>query len=177
MLFEPHQSEIAGHDRFRRIVTILLRLAVFTGLAVSIASVIEEFCMATACSDAASFVFFGIGMGVLGCIYFCFVLALLFLREKSALFGWMFTAMVFSGVGAEFRLLWIQKYIIGSWCPFCVTICCTLLFSAVLLFVETVRGLKEAEGKARILTRWLAFVTAMIVMGLAVAVAGVHALT
>lgn len=177
MLFEPSQSEIAGRDRLRRIVTILLRLAVFTGLAVSIASVIEEFCMATACSDAASFVFFGIGMGVLGCIYFSFVLVLLFLREKSALSGWMFTAMVFSGVGAEFRLLWIQKYIIGSWCPLCVTICCALLFSAVLLFVETIRGLKEAENKVGDLIRWLVFVTAMIVTGLAVAVAGVRALT
>lgn len=177
MLFKPGQSEIAGRDSFRHIVTLLLRLAVFTGLAVSIASVIEEFCMATACSDAASFVFFGIGMGVLGCIYFSFVLVLLFLREKNTLFGWMFTAMVFSGVGAELRLLWIQKYIIGSWCPLCVTICGALLFSAVLLFVETVRGLAEAENKVRTLTRWLAFVVAMLVTGLAVAVAGVSSLT
>lgn len=165
-----------GSCRQRRIIMILLWLAVITGLAVSAASLIEELCMATACSDAASFVFFGIGMAVLGCAYFSLMLVLLVVRKKSWVIGWIFTGMVFSGVGAEFRLLWIQKFIIGSWCPLCVTICCALFVSAVLLLVERVLEGREAGNKVN-MAGWLSFVTVMIAIGLVVAIIGVRALT
>jgi hypothetical protein len=161
----------------RRLVTILLWLAVAAGLAVSIASLIEELCMATACSDAASFVFFGIGMGVFGCIYFSSLMAMLFLRKRNNVLGWMFEAMIFSGVGAEFRLLWIQKYIIGSWCPLCVTICCSLMLSAVFLCVEKVQDKGERGGDVKGMTWWLLFAAVMAVAGFAVAFEGVQALS
>lgn len=160
----------------QRIVTVLLWIALSTGLAVSIFSLVEELCMATACSDAASFVFFGVGMALFGCAYFSVILVILFLRRKNAWFGLILTAMVFSGVGAELRLLWIQKYIIGSWCPLCVTICCCLFFSAVLLLIE--RVLDRRAGDALVSTTgWVSLVTTMIAVGLAVAVMGVKALS
>jgi len=162
---------------YRRVMSILLWLAVSTGLAVSIFTLIEDMCLATACSDAASFTFFGVGLGWYGIAYFILVLLLLWLRQKVYWLNWVLTAMVFSGLGAEFRLLWIQKYIIGSWCPLCVTISCALFFAAILLLIEKVQDAGSGQERAKNLIGWLAFVMAMIALGLAIAVVGVQALT
>ena len=162
---------------YRRTLSILLWLAVSTGWLVSIFYVIEEMCLATACSDAASFTFFGVGMGWFGIAYFSVILLLMWLRQKVYLLNWALFAMVFAGIGAELRLLWIQKYIIGSWCPLCVTICCALFFAAILLLIEKVQDAGSGPGKVKSLLGWLAFVTAMFAIGLAIAVVGVKELT
>ncbi|HXE97783.1 MAG TPA: vitamin K epoxide reductase family protein [Dongiaceae bacterium] len=163
--------------QYSRTLTILLWLAVSTGLAVSIFSLIEELCLATACSDAASFTFFGIGMAWLGIAYFSLILLVLWLRPKNYLLDWALTALLFSGIGAEFRLLWIQKYIIGSWCPLCVTICSALFFAGIVLLIGKVHESGSGQGRGKSLLGWLAFVMAMAAIGLAVAVVGVQALT
>lgn len=156
----------------RRVPSILLWLAVLTGWLVSIFSVIEEMCLATACSDAASFTIFGFNMGFFGIAYFSLILLLVWLRKKVELAGWALTAAVFAGIGSEFRLLWIQKYIIGSWCPLCVTICCALFAAATLLTIEKVR-----EPGTNNFIGWLALSLTMIAAGLAIATVGVKALT
>jgi len=85
--------------------------------------------------------------------------------------------MVFAGIGADFRLLWIQKYIIGSWCPLCVTICCALFFAALLLVIEKLQGTGPVPASGKSLLGWLSFVVTMIAAGLAIAIVGVQALT
>ena len=164
-------------DGYRHIPSILLWLAVSTGLAVSIFSLIDDLCLATACSDAASFTFFGVGMGWFGIAYFILILLLLWLRLKVYVSDWVLTALLFSGIGAEFRLLWIQKYIIGGWCPLCITICCALLFAGMVQLIEKVQEAGSGQGRGKSLLGWLAFATSMIAIGLAIAVAGVQALT
>jgi hypothetical protein len=171
------QQDVSINKGYRRTLSILLWLAVATGLAVSIFTLIEELCLATACSDAASFTFFGVGIGWFGIAYFSLILLLLWLRQKVYLLNLAFVAMVFSGIGAELRLLWIQKYIIGSWCPLCVTICCALFFAAMLLLIEKVQDAQSGRGGRKSLLGWLAFVIAMMAIGLAIAVVGVKALT
>ncbi|MFA7405383.1 MAG: vitamin K epoxide reductase family protein [Pelobacteraceae bacterium] len=163
--------------RYRRAMSILLWLAVSTGLAVSLFTLVEELCLATACSDAASFTFFGFGLGWLGIVYFGFILLLLWLRQKYFLLNWVVAAMVFAGVGSEFRLLWIQKYIIGGWCPLCVSICCALFIAAILLLIEKVQEAGSGADRGKDLLVLLAFVATMIAVGLATAVVGVKALT
>jgi len=101
---------------------------------------------------------------------------LLWLRKKVCLFQWALAAMVFSGIGAELRLLWIQKYVIGGWCPLCVTICCALIIAGILLLIETVQGAGSGEGRGKRLLGRLVFMAAMTAIGLAVAVAGVKSL-
>jgi hypothetical protein len=161
---------------YRRVMSILLWLSLITGWVVSIFSVIQELCLATACSDAASFTLFGAPMGWFGIAYFSLLLLLLWLRPKNSLLSWALAAIVFSGIGAEFRLLWIQKYIIGGWCPLCVTICCALFFAAALLLIENVQDARSGEGRGRTLLGWLALMTAMIAIGLSIAVVGIKAL-
>lgn len=161
----------------RRAMSILLWLALSTGLLVSIFTVIEELCLATACRDTAVFVIFGVGMGWFGIAYFTLILILLWLRNSVRWLDLALSAMVFAGIGAELRLLWIQKYVIGSWCPLCVTICIALFAAAMLLLIERVQGAGTEQGRAKGLPGWLAFVGTMIAAGLAIAVAGVQALT
>jgi hypothetical protein len=171
------QQDVSIKMGYRRTLSILLWLAVATGLAVSIFTLIEELCLATACSDAASFTFFGVGIGWFGIAYFSLILLLLWLRQKAYLLNLAFVAMVFSGIGAELRLLWIQKYIIGSWCPLCVTICCALFFAAMLLLIEKVKDAQLGRSGGKGLLGWFAFVIAMMAIGLTIAVVGVKALT
>lgn len=161
---------------YRRTISILLWLALFTGWLVSIFSVIEELCLATACSDAASFTLFGVGIGWFGIAYFSLILLLMWMRHRVYLSRWALTAMVFSGIGAELRLLWIQKYIIGGWCPLCVTICCALVFAAILLLIENTQSAGYGKERGKILLGWLAFMAAMVAVGLAIAVVGVKSL-
>ena len=169
-----HHTSAGGKGR--RALSILLWLALSTGLSVSLFTLIEELCLATACRDTANFTFFGIGVGWLGIAYFGVVLLVLWLRHKLWILEWLLTALIFSGTGAEFRLLWIQKYIIGSWCPFCVTICCALFAAALLLTIEGFQNEGTGVGTGNKRLRWFAFVTAVGAIGLVVAVAGVKAL-
>ena len=159
-------------------ITILMWLAVTVGWLVSIFTVIQEMCLATACSDAASFTLFGFNMGLSGIAYFSLILIVLWLRKRDYRLDWAFSVLIFSGIGAEIRLLWIQKYVIGSWCPLCVTICGSLFLAALLLIVEKVRGTGgESQGGVKNLLAWVVLALTMIAVGLAVATLGVKALT
>ena len=162
---------------YHRAISILLWIAVATAWLVSIFSVIEELCLASACRDTASFTIFGANMGWFGIAYFSLILILLWLRKKVCWLDQALAAMVFAGIGAEFRLLWIQKYIIGSWCPLCVTICCALFFAALLLVIEKLQGTGPVPASGKSLLGWLSFVLTMIAAGLAIAIVGVQALT
>jgi len=169
--------EMSPDGKFHRILSLLVWVAVCTGLGVSVCVVINELCLATACTDAASFTFFGVGMGWLGIAYFSLMVLLLWQRTKGRFVNLAFIAMVFSGSGAEFRLLWIQKYIIGSWCPYCVTICCALFATAILLLIEKVRNTGTVQNTGKNLFGWLAFVVVMMAAGFVIAAVGVNALT
>lgn len=155
---------------------ILLWLAILTGWSVSIFSLVQELCLATACSDTASFKFFGVDMGWLGVAYFTLILLMLFLRRKLCLINLSLYAVVFVGIGAELRLLWIQKYIIGAWCPLCVTICFSLFFAALLLIVEKARSIGVAGDMRKSILCWITFVVTAVATGLAISLAGLKPL-
>ena len=162
---------------YRPKIAFLLWIAVFTAWFVSVFSVIRELCLVNACRDTASFTIFGVNMGWFGIAYFSFIPLLLYFRRRHHWLDWVLSATVFAGIGAELRLLWIQKYIIGGWCPLCVTICCALFVTAMLLLIEKVPGARSGEDNGKILAGWTAFVLIMIALGLVIAVIGVHALT
>lgn len=105
-------QDVLPSQGYRRVQVILLWIAVSIGWSVSVFSLIQELCLATACSDAASFTIFGFNMGWFGIAYFSTLLIVLWQRIKVYVVDWVFSALVFAGIGAEFRLLWIQKFII-----------------------------------------------------------------
>lgn len=160
-----------------RSISVLLWIALSICWGVSVFTVIEEMCLATACSDTAAFTFFGLGMGWFGIAYFSMILILLWQRKTRSWLDLPLSAMVFSGIGAELRLLWIQKYIIGSWCPLCVSICISLFAAAILLLIEKVWGAEDKRLHGRGFAGWLAFVLAMAAAGLTIAMLGIRELT
>lgn len=157
-------------------ISILLWCAVAIGWLVSIFSVIEEMCLATACRDTAAFTVLGINMGWFGIGYFTLLLILLRQRKMNIRLDWLLAAMVFAGVGAELRLLWIQKYVIGRWCPLCVSICCALFCAAVLLLLEKQQETEADVTGKKNLMGWVVLLAVMIASGLIFAVLGVKAL-
>lgn len=170
------RNDLPRNVRSFSVMAIMLWLAVSTALIVSVFSVIEEMCLATACRDTAGFTVFGVNMGWFGVAYFTLMLILLWGRNSVNRLDLPLSVMVFAGIGTEFRLLWIQKYIIGSWCPLCVTISCALFIAAILLLIEKVQGAGSGVERSSKLLGWLAFIVAMIAIGLAVAIVGVQAL-
>jgi hypothetical protein len=132
--------------------------------------------MVSACRDTAGFTIFGLNMGWFGIAYFTLLLIVLWYRKKDCRLDWVFSALVFSGIGAEFRLLWIQKYIIGGWCPLCVTICCALFCAAVLLAIEKVREPEAGQCVVMNPRGWLVMILFCAAAGLVIAIAGVKAL-
>lgn len=171
---ECKKQNLSGETCRDRTITILLWLAISAGWLVSTFSVIEEMCMVSACRDTASFTIFGYNMGWFGVAYFTTTLIVLWQRKRDFRLDWVLYALVFSGIGAEFRLLWIQKFIIGGWCPLCVTICCALFVSGLLLAIEMKRKAEKAETKFLFIRLALVFV--MSAVGLAIAMVGVKAL-
>lgn len=159
-----------------RVLSVLLWLAVAAGWLVSVFSVIQEMCMVSACRDTAVFTIFGFNMRWFGIAYFSLLLVVLWLRKKGYWFDLALSALVFAGIGAEIRLLWIQKYVIGGWCPLCVTICCALFVAALLLVVEKVTCTVSGPGRGKSLLGWLIVVVLMFGTGLVIAVVGVKAL-
>ena len=131
--------------------------------------------MVAACRDTVAFTFLGINLGWLGIVYFSLLLMLLWQRRKSIWLDWALFALVFAGVGAEFRLLWIQKYIIKGWCPLCVSICCSLFCAAILLIIEKRQAVEADNTGKNSLLRW-GVIILMIATGLSVAILGVKAL-
>ncbi len=169
------QTVIFGSS-YGRAVLIALWLAVLTGWIVSIFSVIQEMCMVSACRDTASFTIFGFNMGWFGIAYFSLVLIMLWLRKNDVRFDLFFSVLVFSGIGAELRLLWIQKYVIGGWCPLCVTICCALFLAALLQVIDKVWMVKSGQVGVKSLLGWLTIILVTSVLGLIIAVEGVKML-
>lgn len=159
-----------------RVLSRLLWGAISAGWLVSTFSVIQEMCMVAACRDTAVYTVFGFNMGWFGIAYFSLILIVLWLRARDYRLEWAVSALVFSGIGAELRLLWIQKYLIGGWCPLCVTICCALFCAAVLLVVEKVRCKGPHQGRVQGFPRWLVVQAAVAAAGLSIAVVGVKAL-
>lgn len=151
----------------------LLLLAALTGLAVSLFIVIEEFCLVKACRDTAAFSFFGLNMGMLGIAYFVLITALLLLRRRYCRLDPLLTVAVFSGLGGEARLVWIQKYVIGAWCPLCVTVGISLGVVALLLIIEKLMDL-AGDGRWRPFLAWLLPVLVLAAVGFAVASVGVR---
>jgi hypothetical protein len=159
-----------------RTVEIALWLALWLGWLVSVFSVIQEMCLASACSDAAVFTIFGFNMGWFGIAYFTLLLIVQWFKKRINHLDLLRDMMVFAGIGAELRLLWIQKFVIGGWCPLCVTICCALFVAAILLLIGKPKGTHTVMGRNISFYSWLAVMVAMSAVGLAIAIIGVKAI-
>ena len=166
---EPMDSPVSPGKGSGRLLAILLWLSLVSGTIIAILSLVEEICLARACRDTLSFTLFGIGLGWVGVAYFGIVLIVLALRGRSAGIRLLLEALVFAGIGTELRLLWIQKFVIGAWCPFCVSIACTVCTAAMLLILENLRVARSQVQPVKYFIGWLALMLPMAGLGLVIA--------
>jgi hypothetical protein len=88
------------------------------------------------CSETAKYTVFGLDFGWFGSGFFCLLLLMLSLRRRNPAIGVFLISGIFAAAGAEIRLIWIQKYDIGSWCPVCLCIAAVVATAAFVLFYE-----------------------------------------
>ncbi len=153
------------------VTTFLLLIAALTGLGLSIVSYIQ-YCL-DACADTASFTLFGFDFGLFGILFFCGLTAVVILRHRLPLLATLCPLMLCAAAGAEAHFTWIQKYVIGSWCPLCLGIAAAVFAGLIIVCGEQLRELQTKGGTMHQYLRRAALGIAALAVGLSVSVVGV----
>ncbi len=106
------------------------------GLALSFVS-IWQLC-SSACAEAHHYRMFGYHFEIFGIAFFVSAMAAFLLSGR---WPWLLSAvhlMIASAIGAELRFIYVQKYIIGHWCPLCLTIAATVALIGLLFIVRSI---------------------------------------
>jgi protein-disulfide isomerase len=115
------------------------------------------------CEETHLYLFFGIPLSPLGVGYFT-VCGLAFLtRNRIRLSGFSIPLLLAGALGSEFVLLWIQKYVIGRWCPLCVGIGLSVAAACALASLERLPGIatKIRGGERNLVMKRLVGKTAL----------------
>jgi len=151
---------------------ILLPLASGAGLVLSVMSVLGI--CSSACSEAARYSLFSMSLGWFGCAFFGLMLPLSLLRKGLPWGDALCSLLVFAAAGAEARFIWLQKFVIGAWCPVCLAIAAAVACAALVLLMETVTGLQGSEQGMKRFFKQLLLLLAAFAGGLALTLAGVQ---
>ena len=149
---------------------LLYWLAVIAGLGLSITSQLK---ICSACSATANFTIFGQEFGWFGIAFFVVLMAASAFRNRFAAADWLALLMVFSAAGAETRFIWLQKYVIGEWCPICLWIAAVVFTAAVILFFEKYQHFKRTGGEMKAFLKQISVMSLAFILGLTVAILGV----
>lgn len=151
---------------------VLYFLAICAGVTLSVMSLLHI--CSDACSEAAKFSFFGAPFGWFGTAFFSALLLTLFLKNKYSWADVLFALLLFAAAGAESRLIWLQKYVIGVWCPTCLGIAAAVFAAGGIMLFEKVRSLRAGGGTMRNYLKHASIMLAAFAVGLSVAVIGVN---
>ena len=92
------------------------------------------------CEESHLYRLFGVPLSPLGTGYFT-VSGLAFLtRNRFRFSGYLIPLLLSGALGSEFVLVWVQKYVIGKWCPLCVGIALSVATACVLIALERLPG-------------------------------------
>lgn len=151
--------------------TIIVWVASATGLVLSIMSALN-ICN-SACSEASQYTIFGVHFGWFGILYFGMLLAVLCLQLRFARAGYIADILIFLAAGAELRFIWLQKYVIGRWCPVCLSIAATIYLMTLVVLLNR---RSPVPSRRNTMKQHMKRVTAMLIavaVGLAGAFLGV----
>ncbi len=151
--------------------SILLLLSAATGLGLSVASIMQL--CSDACSETARYTLFGLDFGMFGILFFLALAAVVILRHRIPVIALFCPLMLFGSAGAEAHFIWIQKYVIGAWCPLCLAIAGTVLTGVVLILIEQIRAVRAPGGAMKRMLAKFALFLATSSLGLGVSIFGV----
>ncbi len=124
--------------------TVMVGLALTASLVLSIPQV-SSMC-SESCAPTHEWTIFGMNFGWLGVGFFSACLVALFLR-RLGIFDFGLKTMLAGACGAEIAFLYVQKFIIGQWCPVCVAIATLVYLSIAVLFFQSVYEFMKQENR------------------------------
>jgi len=116
------------------------------------------------CEEAHLYSFFGIPLSPLGVGYFTLCGLAFLTRNRFRFSGFLIPVLLSGALGSEFVLVWMQKYVIGKWCPLCVGIALSVVIACVLIALERLPGvaIRIRGGERNLVMKQLAGKTALI---------------
>jgi hypothetical protein len=92
------------------------------------------------CEETHLYRLFGFPLSPLGTGYFTLCGLAFLTRDRFRSAGILLPLLLAGALGSEFVLVWIQKYVIGKWCPLCVGIALSVVTACVLIALERLPG-------------------------------------
>ena len=92
------------------------------------------------CEETHLYRLFGFPLSLLGVGYFTLCGLAFLTRNRFRFSGFLIPVLLSGALGSEFVLVWIQKYVIGGWCPLCVGIAFSVALACVLISMERLPG-------------------------------------
>jgi len=104
-----------------------------------------------ACAETSLYRLFGVPLPPLGVAYFTLCGIACLASRRQVVFRAALAILLFGGLGSEIVFVWIQKFLIGKWCPMCVGIAFCVAAGCVLIvreyFSETIPPIARGERK------------------------------
>ena len=120
---------------------LIASLAILAGLILSIVSHLRL--CAEECAATHNWKFFGFPFEYFGLIFFTPLLILHGLALKNEDVSFLVALMLAGALGAETKLLLVQKFQIGAWCPICLSITACVLIASLCYFISYAVKLKS----------------------------------
>ena len=116
------------------------------------------------CEETHLYRFFGFPLSPLGVGYFTLCGLAFLTRNRFRFSGFLIPLLLSGALGSEFVLVWIQKYVIGKWCPLCVGVALSVVTACVLIALERLPGvaIQIRGGERNLVMKRLAGKTALI---------------
>jgi protein-disulfide isomerase/uncharacterized membrane protein len=153
-------------------MTGLLGTAIVAGLVLSVLSALHI--CSEACRETAKFAIFGLDFGWFGIGFFAIAVILLVGGRFFAPATWLLSLLLCAAAGAEVRFIWLQKYVIGAWCPVCLGIAATVYAAAAMAALICAGEFKNRGGTMKEYGRYMALILMTVVIGLTAAIWGVR---
>ncbi len=152
-------------------MAVVLWCAAVTGMGLSITALLK---ICNACSETGRFSIFGMNFGWFGIAFFGVMIVVVALRNRYLPARWANLFLVFAAAGAEARFIWIQKYVIGQWCPVCLGIAATVAVAGLAVLFDIFRYSNLQGGSMKPVFKQLLLVAVAFAIGLAGATFGVQ---
>jgi protein-disulfide isomerase len=150
-------------------------LCVLIGLILTIVSLVGL--CSSQCAEGQNWRLFGLPFEALGLVFFTTALIGQWLALKNFRIAYIQLLVLATGIGAELYFIYVQKYLIGTWCPICLSIAgfLTAAFVFHYFYVHFQSKLQQPDIQEKtMLTKWKGFTSfSAIIFGLTLAFLGV----
>lgn len=150
----------------------VMLLALIAGGALSVISWLE-LCTET-CAEGHHYRLFGLQFEIIGIAYFVLTIAALILSRSIPKLNFIVGLLLAAGIGAELMFIFIQKFVIGHWCPVCLAIATSVAIASIAFSIDYYNHSQTIQGASfqiQSMRRWL-FGCAVLIFGFLIAFIG-----